>query len=129
MNGNSNAYTRPGTAYLALRAILGKDNYNARLHHIQMAYRGGSITEEQLETEFHKYMPNQSIGCSQQARRVLQAVVGHAVHGLARRPATSRRSRARAWPAAASMTPTAAARTTAPTSPARPAARCPRRWR
>ena len=32
-----------------------------------------------------------------------------------RRPATSRRSRARAWPAAASMTPTAAARTTAST--------------
>ena len=64
MNGNSNAYTRPGTAYLALRAILGKDNYNAVLHHIQEAYRGGSMTEENLEKEFHKYMPNQSIGCS-----------------------------------------------------------------
>ena len=64
MNGNSNAYVRPGTAYLALRAILGKDNYNAALHHIQEAYRGGSMTEENLEKEFHKYMPNQSIGCS-----------------------------------------------------------------
>ena len=64
MNGNSNAYVRPGTAYLALRAILGKDNYNAVLHHIQEAYRGGSMTEENLEKEFHKYMPNQSIGCS-----------------------------------------------------------------
>ena len=31
LNGNANAYTRPGTAYIALRAILGKDNYNARL--------------------------------------------------------------------------------------------------
>ncbi|MDA0159252.1 M1 family aminopeptidase [Solirubrobacter ginsenosidimutans] len=64
MNGNSNAYVRPGTAYLALRAILGKDNYNAVLHYIQTAYRGGSMTEENLEKEFHKYMPNQSIGCS-----------------------------------------------------------------
>ena len=49
MNGNSNAYMRPGTAYLALRAILGKDNYNAVLHHIQEAYRGGSMTEDELE--------------------------------------------------------------------------------
>ncbi len=64
MNGNSNAYVRPGTAYLALRLILGKDNYNALLHHIQDAYRGGSITEAQLETEFHRYLPNRSIGCS-----------------------------------------------------------------
>src|SRR3954466_15668434 len=37
MNGNSNPYPRPGTSYLALRAILGKDNYNAALHHIQEA--------------------------------------------------------------------------------------------
>jgi hypothetical protein len=64
MNGNSNAYVRPGTAYLALRAILGPANYNAALHHIQDAYRGGSITEAQLESEFHKYMPNQSAACS-----------------------------------------------------------------
>jgi hypothetical protein len=64
MNGNANAYTRPGTAYLALRAILGKDSYNAALHHIQTAYRGGSMTEENLEKAFHKFMPNQSIGCS-----------------------------------------------------------------
>ncbi|WP_081686092.1 M1 family aminopeptidase [Candidatus Solirubrobacter pratensis] len=63
MNGNSNAYVRPGTAYLALRAILGKDHYNAALHHIQDAYRGGSITEAQLESEFHKYLPNQSPAC------------------------------------------------------------------
>jgi hypothetical protein len=64
MNGNSNAYTRPGTAYLALRAILGKENYNNVLRHIQVAYRGGSMTEEALKAEFHKGMPNQSIGCS-----------------------------------------------------------------
>ncbi len=63
MNGNSNAYVRPGTAYLALRQILGHDNYKAALVHMQQAYRGGSIVEEQLKTEFHKYMPNQSLGC------------------------------------------------------------------
>jgi hypothetical protein len=63
MNGNSNAYVRPGTAYLALRAILGKDNYNAALHHIQEAYRGGSIVESQLKAEFQKYLPNQSPAC------------------------------------------------------------------
>ena len=61
--GNSNTYARPGLSYLALRAILGKDNYNAALQHIQQAYGGGSISEAQLKTEFHKYMPNQSIGC------------------------------------------------------------------
>ena len=63
MNGTSNAYTRPGTSYLALRAILGKDRYNALLVHIQDAYRGGSMTEEALESEFHKYLPNQSPAC------------------------------------------------------------------
>ena len=63
MNGQSNAYTRPGTAYLALRAILGKNNYNDALRHIQVAYRGGSITEAELKTEFHKYLPNQSPAC------------------------------------------------------------------
>ena len=63
MNGNSNAYTRPGTSYLALRAILGKDNYNALLRHIQVAYRGGSMTEENLKKEFQKCLPNQSPAC------------------------------------------------------------------
>jgi hypothetical protein len=63
MNGTSNAYTRPGTSYLALRAILGKDRYNALLQYIQVAYRGGSMTEENLEKEFHKALPNQSPAC------------------------------------------------------------------
>jgi hypothetical protein len=63
MNGNSNAYVRPGTSYLALRAILGKDNYNALLRHVQVAYRGGSMTEDKWEAEFHKYLPNQSPAC------------------------------------------------------------------
>ena len=62
--GNSNTYSRPGTSYVALRAILGAANYSDALHHIQAAYGGGSISEAQLIAEFHKYMPNKSIGCS-----------------------------------------------------------------
>jgi hypothetical protein len=49
---------------VALRSILGKDNYNAALHDIQHNYGGGSISEAQLKAEFHKYMPNQSQACS-----------------------------------------------------------------
>jgi len=64
MNGNANAYTRPGTAYLALRAILGPDRYNQTLQDIQRQYGGGSITEAGLEAEFHKFMPNRSPACS-----------------------------------------------------------------
>ena len=63
MNGTSNAYTRPGTSYLALRAILGKDVYNALLQRIQRDYRGGSMTEENLKKEFQKALPNQSPAC------------------------------------------------------------------
>jgi hypothetical protein len=62
--GNSNTYARPGLSYLALRFILGTANYNAAVQHIQSAYGGGSISESQLISEFHKYMPNKSIGCS-----------------------------------------------------------------
>ena len=55
----------------------------------------------------------------QQARRVLQAVVVHELLGHPGDRQQAVRSRARAWPATTtSMTPTAAARTTASTSPA-----------
>ena len=128
MNGSSNAYTRPGTAYLALRAILGKDNYNAVLHHIQEAYRGGSMTEENLEKEFHKYMPNQSIGCSNKLDAFFKQWWDTPYTGSPA-AATSRRSRVRVWPVAGSTTPTAAARTTPSTAPAAPAARSRRRSR
>ncbi|WP_028058034.1 M1 family aminopeptidase [Candidatus Solirubrobacter pratensis] len=62
--GNSNTYTRPGISYVALRAILGKDNYTKVLQDAQKNYGGGSITEAQWEAEFHKFMPNQSADCS-----------------------------------------------------------------
>jgi Peptidase family M1 domain len=57
-------YTRPGTAYIALRQILGKDNFTAAMQQIQRDYRYSSITEKQLEAEFHAFLPDQSAACS-----------------------------------------------------------------
>ena len=56
-------YTRPGKSYLALRRILGKDNFAEANKEIQRKYGGRSITEAQIIAEFHKYLPNQSAGC------------------------------------------------------------------
>ena len=97
MNGNSNAYTRPGTAYLALRAILGPTNYNAVLHYIQTAYRGGSMTEENLEKEFHKYMPNQSAACSAKLDQFFTQWFDTPYTGRARQQADDHGSRPRGW--------------------------------
>ena len=57
-------YTRPGTAYIALRQILGKANFTNAMKQIQRTYGGGSITEAQLEAGFHRFMPNHSAACS-----------------------------------------------------------------
>ncbi|HET6551587.1 MAG TPA: M1 family aminopeptidase, partial [Solirubrobacter sp.] len=62
--GGSNTYTRPGMSYVALRAILGPDNFNAANRQIQSDYRYGSISEPEEIAIFHKYLPNKSIGCS-----------------------------------------------------------------
>jgi Peptidase family M1 domain len=56
-------YTRPGTAYIALRQILGKDNFTAALQQTQRDYRHSSITEKQLEAEYQAFLPNQSAAC------------------------------------------------------------------
>jgi hypothetical protein len=56
-------YTRPGTAYLALRQILGATNFNFALQQVQRDYCFTSITEKQLEAEFHAFLPNQSAAC------------------------------------------------------------------
>ncbi len=56
-------YTRPGKSYIALRRILGKDNFAAANKEIQRSYGGSSITEAEIISEFHKYLPNQSAGC------------------------------------------------------------------
>ena len=61
--GNSNTYTRPGMAYIALRAIYGNDQWVKVNKEIQTDYKYGSITPEQVIAVYHKYLPNQTIGC------------------------------------------------------------------
>jgi hypothetical protein len=63
-------YTRPGTAYLALRQILdasasrpASDRWIGVMKQIQTVYGGGTITEAQLEEVFHQWLPNQSDAC------------------------------------------------------------------
>jgi hypothetical protein len=57
-------YTRPGTAYLALRQILGKANFTSAMQQIQRDYGGSSITEAQLEAAFHPWLPNPTASCN-----------------------------------------------------------------
>ncbi len=63
-------YTRPGTAYLALRQILdssasrpSSDRWIGAMKQIQHDFGGGTITEAQLENVFHQWLPNQSAAC------------------------------------------------------------------
>ncbi len=60
----SSTYTRPATAYLALRQILGNRNFTHAMKQIQRNHRFSTITEAQLEAVFHARMPNQSAACS-----------------------------------------------------------------
>ena len=59
----NNTYLRPGTSYIALRAILGPGRFNQALAHLQQQYGGGSITEAQLEAGFRNWLPNPSPAC------------------------------------------------------------------
>lgn len=66
----SSTYTRPGTAYLALRQILDasasrpdSDRWIGLMKQIQAEFGGGSITEAQLEAIIHQWLPNQSVAC------------------------------------------------------------------
>ena len=61
--GSSNTYNRPGQSYIALRAILGNDQWVKVNKEIQTDYKYGSITPEQVIAVYHKYLPNQSKGC------------------------------------------------------------------
>ena len=62
---NPNTYTRPGASYIALRAILGADNFRQRpARRSSTTYGGGSISPPQEIAIFQKWMPNKSIGCS-----------------------------------------------------------------
>jgi hypothetical protein len=61
---NPNTYNRPGQSYIALRAILGPENFKKASTEIQTAYRYGSVVPADEIAIFHKYLPNKSIGCS-----------------------------------------------------------------
>jgi hypothetical protein len=62
-------YTRPGTAYLALREILGHQRFDRALRRIQRDYGGSSITERRLEGEFTRFLPRRSHACRQRLGR------------------------------------------------------------
>jgi peptidase M1-like protein len=57
-------YNRPGTAYLALWQILGRDRMISAMHDIQATYGGSSITEQQLEDLFSEWLPIPSASCN-----------------------------------------------------------------
>jgi aminopeptidase N len=59
----ASTYDRPGTAYLALRQILGPDHFIGALQQIQKQYGGGVITERQLEAAFSQWMPHPTSSC------------------------------------------------------------------
>ncbi len=56
-------YTRPATAYIALRRILGPENFANALKQLGRQYGGSSVKEPQLEAIFEGWMPNQSSTC------------------------------------------------------------------
>ncbi|HJZ35201.1 MAG TPA: M1 family aminopeptidase, partial [Solirubrobacterales bacterium] len=56
-------YTRPATAYIALRQILGAANFTGALHQLTAEFGGSSIEEPQLEHLFEGWLPNQSAAC------------------------------------------------------------------
>ena len=62
----SSTYDRPGIAYIALRQILGHENFTRALEQIQGQYGGASITEPQLEAAFGRWLPTRSAACRQQ---------------------------------------------------------------
>ena len=57
-------YNRPGTSYLALWHILGRDRMISAMQDIQSTYGGGSITEQQLEDLFRDWLPISSASCN-----------------------------------------------------------------
>jgi aminopeptidase N len=56
-------YSRPGSAYIALRQILGATNFAKALQQIQRRRGGRDITEAQLEAAFRQWLPSQSAAC------------------------------------------------------------------
>ena len=60
----SSTYTRPGLAYVALRQILGTGAFTRVMRTIQRRFGGATISEPQLEAQFHHALPNRSAACS-----------------------------------------------------------------
>jgi aminopeptidase N len=56
-------YARPGITYVALRQILGHQNFDSALQQMQRQYGGATITEAQLEAGFRQWLPNRSAAC------------------------------------------------------------------
>jgi peptidase M1-like protein len=59
----SATYARPGSAYVALRRILGPSNFTQALQQIQRQYGGATITEPELEAAFRGWLPDQRPAC------------------------------------------------------------------
>jgi hypothetical protein len=57
-------YTRPGTAYVAVRQILGHRRFVKALRYIQRTYT--VIDEHQLEFAFEKFLPHPTGNCQSQ---------------------------------------------------------------
>jgi hypothetical protein len=83
----SATYTRPATAYLALRQILGHRQWELALRRIQRDYGGSSITERELESEFKRFLPRHTHACRQRLGRFFTQWFDTAYpHGGATRP-------------------------------------------
>jgi hypothetical protein len=59
----SSTYARPSAAYIALRQILGPGNFTQALQQVQRTYGGGSITEQEWEAGFSRWLPVQTSAC------------------------------------------------------------------
>ncbi|MDA0180452.1 M1 family aminopeptidase [Solirubrobacter phytolaccae] len=59
----SQTYTRSGRAYIALRAIMGKANFDNASKEIQTTFGGSSITAKQQIDIYKKWMPIKTQGC------------------------------------------------------------------
>jgi hypothetical protein len=60
---SNNTYDRPGSAYIALRQVLGHGHFTKALQMIQRQYGGASITEPELEAAFARWLPHRSAAC------------------------------------------------------------------
>lgn len=56
-------YWRPAASYIALRLILGPANFVHALLEMQRLYGGATITEQQEEAAFERWLPSSSAAC------------------------------------------------------------------